>query len=386
MKTAGLITLFGSGETSPGAQKIYHALFSQMSEAPRVAILETPAGFEPNSDYVAGQVAAYLQKRLQNFRPETTVVPARKRGTAFSPDAPAIVAPLHGANVIFMGPGSPSYAVRQLTDTLAWHTLRARHRLGASLIFSSAMVLAASRHTLPIYEIYKVGEDLHWKAGLDFFGDFGLSLIFVSHWNNGDGGEVLDTSRCYLGQARFGQLLAMLPADPTRRVVGIDENTALTIDLAGGRCTVRGAGGVTILHDGAVQRFAAGAEFDLAVLGELSRAPTAQAGIPAPIWDTAVAQSGVRAPGCACRPTPRRRRCWRSARRRGRPSPGWKQTNCAPRSRRWAGACSTRRRGRSWRRCRLGRFDVRGLSCRIGVRTLRFREASYVEARYNNSG
>ena len=290
MTTAGLITLFGSGETSPGAQKIYHALFSQMNEAPRVAILETPAGFEPNSDYVAGQVAAYLQKRLQNFRPETTVVPARKRGTAFSPDAPAIVAPLHGANVIFMGPGSPSYAVRQLTDTLAWHTLRARHRLGASLIFSSAMVLAASRHTLPIYEIYKVGEDLHWKAGLDFFGDFGLSLIFVSHWNNGDGGEVLDTSRCYLGQARFGQLLAMLPADPTRRVVGIDENTALTIDLAGGRGAVRGAGGVTILHDGETQRFAAGAEFDLAVLGSY-RVPDAQAGIPAVIWETAVAQA-----------------------------------------------------------------------------------------------
>ena len=290
MTTAGLITLFGSGETSPGAQKIYHALFSQMSEAPRVAILETPAGFEPNSDYVAAQVAAYLQKRLQNFRPATTVVPARKRGTAFSPDAPAIVAPLHSANVLFMGPGSPSYAVRQLIDSLAWHTLRARHRLGASLIFSSAMVLAASRHTLPIYEIYKVGEDLHWKAGLDFFGDFGLSLIFVSHWNNGDGGEVLDTSRCYLGQARFGQLLAMLPADPARRVVGIDENTALTIDLAGGRGTVRGAGGVTILHDGAVQRFAAGAEFDLAVLGNY-HVPDAQAGIPAAIWETAVAQA-----------------------------------------------------------------------------------------------
>ncbi|HAJ36131.1 MAG TPA: cysteinyl-tRNA synthetase [Chloroflexi bacterium] len=279
----GLITLFGSGETAPGAQKIYHALFSQMREAPRVAILETPAGFEPNSDYVAGQVAAYLQKRLQNFHPQTTVVPARKRGTEFSPDAPAIITPLYAANVIFMGPGSPTYAVRQLADSLAWHTLRALHRAGAALIFSSAMVLAASRHTLPIYEIYKVGEELHWKAGLDLFGDFGLSLIFVSHWNNGDGGEVLDTSRCYLGRRRFEQLLAMLPADPARRVIGIDENTALTLDLANGQGVVRGAGSITIMHGEATQRFAAGAHFDLAILGSY-RLPEAQAGIPGDIW------------------------------------------------------------------------------------------------------
>lgn len=279
----GLITLFGSGETAPGAQKIYHALFSQMREAPRVVILETPAGFEPNSDYVAGQVAAYLQKRLQNFHPQTTVVPARKRGTEFSPDAPAIIAPLYAANVIFMGPGSPTYAVRQLADSLAWHTLRVLHRAGAALIFSSAMVLAASRHTLPIYEIYKVGEELHWKAGLDLFGDFGLSLIFVSHWNNGDGGEALDTSRCYLGRRRFEQLLAMLPVDPARRVIGIDENTALTLDLANGQGVVRGAGSITIMHGEATQRFAAGAHFDLAILGNY-HLPEAQAGIPSDIW------------------------------------------------------------------------------------------------------
>lgn len=285
----GLVTLFGSGETAPGAQKIYHALFTAMTEPPRVAILETPAGFEPNSAYVAGQVAAYLQKRLQNFRPTTTVVPARKRGTAFSPDLPEVVAPLYDANLLFMGPGSPTYAVRQLVDSLAWHVLRALHRLGASLVFSSAMVLAAGRTTMPIYEIYKVGEELHWKTGLDFFGDFGLSLLFVSHWNNGDGGGVLDTSRCYLGQSRFADLLALLPPDPARRVVGIDENTALSIDLAAGHCLVRGAGGVTILHGADVQEFASGACVPLAVLGDY-RAPATMAGIPESIWRETVEQ------------------------------------------------------------------------------------------------
>jgi hypothetical protein len=132
-----------------------------------------------------------------------------------------------------------------------------------------------------------VGEELHWKKGLDFFGDFGLSLVFVSHWNNGDGGDALDTSRCYLGQARFADLLALLPADPARRLVGIDEKTALTIDLASGRCQVRGAGGVTILHAAQTQHFATGATFGLAVLGDYAL-PDAAAGIPAPIWREAV--------------------------------------------------------------------------------------------------
>ena len=280
----GLITLFGSGETSPSAQKIYHALFSEMAARPQVVILETPAGFEPNSGYVADQVAAYLHKRLQNFRPQVTVAPARKLGTPFSPDDPAIIQPLYDANVIFMGPGSPTYAARQLRDTLAWHVLRSMHRLaGASLVFSSAMVLAASRFTLPIYEIYKTGEDLHWKVGLDLFGDCGLSLIFVSHWNNRDGGDLLDTSRCYLGQQRFGELLAMLPSDPDRRVVGIDENTALTIDLAHRQCEVRGAGGVTIVHGDREQRFAAGGRFGLDALGHCVT-PDAQASVPDAIW------------------------------------------------------------------------------------------------------
>lgn len=283
----GAITLFGSGETSPGAQKIYHALFTEMSESPRVAILETPAGFEPNSAYVAGQVGAYLQKRLQNFRPEITIAPARRRGTPFSPDAYDVIEPVFDANVLFMGPGSPTYAVRQLRDSLAWHVLRVMHRTGANLIFSSAMVLAAGRFTLPIYEIYKVGEDLHWKAGLDLFGDFGLSLILVSHWNNQDGGDVLDTSRCYLGQDRFEQLLAMLPNDPARRIVGIDEATALTIDVAEGVCQVRGAGAVTIIHAGKTHRFGAGAHFSLDHLGA-HQLLLDHDGIPEAIWQQTV--------------------------------------------------------------------------------------------------
>ena len=54
---------------------------------------------------------------------------------------------------------------------------------GTALIFASATSLASSAFVLPVYEIYKVGEDLHWKPGLNFFSDFGLDLVFISHWN-----------------------------------------------------------------------------------------------------------------------------------------------------------------------------------------------------------
>lgn len=284
----GPVVLLGSGETAPNAQRIYHHLFTQLQAEIRVAILETPAGFEPNSAYVAGQIATYLHKRLQNFRPNVTIVPARRRDGDFSTDDPRLMPTLYDANFLLMGPGSPTYTVRHLHETLAWHVLRSMNRLGAMLFFASAATLAISRQTLPIYEIYKVGEELHWKAGLDLFADYGLSLIFVSHWNNNDGGEVLDTSRCYLGQERFGRLLEMLPDDPARRIVGIDENTALVIDPAAAQCSVRGLGNVTICHGDRQSVFSAGTRFPIGVLGDF-RLPNGADGIPDAAWQATVA-------------------------------------------------------------------------------------------------
>ena len=168
-----------------------------------------------------------------------------------------------------MGPGSPTYAVRQLQQSRIWETLRACQRQGAAVVFSSAATLAASRWTLPVYEIYKAGSDLYWHEGLDFFGAYGLALILVSHWNNSDGGAVLDTSRCYLGEQRFQALLDLVPGGMERyTIVGIDENTALAIDPAQEMCTVVGTGAVTILRAGVATVCAAGEQFAAKELGD----------------------------------------------------------------------------------------------------------------------
>lgn len=278
----GLVVLFSSGETSAGSQRVYDRLLRRLSHPIRVAVLETPAGFQPNSALVAEKVADFVRHHLQNYQPQVSVVPARKRGTPFSPDAPEIVAPLLQANVIFAGAGSPTYAVRQLRDSLAWHTLVARHRLGVAIILASAATIAASVQALPVYEIYKVGDDLHWCPGLDLLGPYGLSLAFVSHWDNKEGGADLDTSRGFVGRARFEELRAMLP--PETKVVGIDEHTALVVDMAAETCQVMGRGGVTLCQGGEEQRFLRGQTFAITELGRF-RMPEPQADIPLEVWE-----------------------------------------------------------------------------------------------------
>ncbi len=244
----GVIILFGSGETSPTGRKIFDRVFRSLPPMPRLALLETPAGFELNSHQVISRVGDFFTHRLQNYSPQVEIIPARMRGTPFSPDEPEIIAPLLNADLIFMGPGSPTYAIRQLRGSLAWYYLIARHCLGAVLALASAATVAFSACALPVYEIYKVGEDLHWIEGLDFFKLYGLQLVLIPHWNNHEGGAELDTSRCFMGQERFVRLMDMLPEEMT--IIGMDEKTALIMDPTSCQCQVMGLGLVTLLHTG----------------------------------------------------------------------------------------------------------------------------------------
>lgn len=277
----GMIALLGSGETAPSSGVVYDRLTAQAQAPLQVSILETPAGFQPNSDRVAGKVAEFLSVRLQNLKPEISLLPARARDTDYSPDDPATTEAMLQSDMIFLGPGSPTYAARQLAGSLAWQRLQARHRRGAAVVTASAATIAVGAHALPVYEIYKVGADLHWQPGLDLLAPYGLSIVFVPHWNNTEGGADLDTSRCYMGQDRYARLLAMLPADQT--VVGIDEHTGLILDLAAGRAEVLGRGGVTLLRDGATRHFARKERFALTDLGPFHPIDPCQ-GIAPEVW------------------------------------------------------------------------------------------------------
>ncbi len=280
----GPVLLLGSGETVLSGQKAFDQFFRLLPEKPRVALLETPAGFELNSGQVIGRVADFLEQRLQNYSPRISVIPACKRGTEFSPDSEEIAAPLLQADLIFMGPGSPSYAIRQLRGSLAWQYLLARNFLGAGLAFASAGVVAVSRQAIPVYEIYKVGEDIHWIGGLDYFSAFGLNLVLIPHWNNQDGGEELDTSRCFIGRERFDPMADMLP--PENTILGIDENTSLLLDFQVGQCQVIGQSSVTVIHAGQEKQFLSGGSFPIDELGAWDP-PDPGRWLPSEIWDRA---------------------------------------------------------------------------------------------------
>lgn len=279
----GQIAFLGSGETSRAGGTIFEMLARALPQPVRIALLETPAGFELNSHQVAGRVADFLKTRLQNYTPVIDVIPARKRGTSFSPDDPAILKPLLYANFIFMGPGSPTYAIRQLQGSLAWDLIRARHRMGATLAFASSATIAVGAWGLPVYEVYKVGQDIHSVPGLNLFKDFGAMVSFIPHWNNAEGGDDVDTSRCFVGRERFDIWCNSLPSENT--TVGLDEHTGLIVDFESGQCEVSGVSSVSLVHDCEAKMYPAGARFPLGQLGIAEISELSEEGISQQAWD-----------------------------------------------------------------------------------------------------
>ena len=247
--------------------------------------METPAGFELNSAQVVGRVGEFMTSRLQNYKPIVDIVAARRKDSAFDPNNTEIIKPLLNANMIFMGPGSPTYAIRHLKDTLAWDVIRARHRLGAALIFASAATISVGAHALPVYEIYKVGQDMHMVDGLNLFADFGLHLSFVPHWNNAEGGVDLDTSRCFIGMDRFAEWCRLLPGE--NLTVGLDEHTGIILDFEKGSCEISGVSSISLVRDCEPEpkMHPAGTTFPLSELGELRRPDPIEHDIPAAVWE-----------------------------------------------------------------------------------------------------
>lgn len=261
----GRIVLFGSGETARVGRRVHELLMAAHQKPVPVAVLETPAGFQPNTHTLAVDVKQFFEHSLQNFKPQVTIVSARYRGDGeFGTDSPEHVPPVEAAEYVFAGAGSPTYAARHLADSRLWNAVEERLEHGATLALASAMALAVSTHTLPVYEIFKVGEPLSWFNGLNIFGRLGMDLTVVPHWNNNEGGAKLDTSHCYMGAIRFAELRAMLP--PETIILSIDEHTACVFDLGKEEARIHGAGSVSIMRDGESETYSADDTFPLSRL------------------------------------------------------------------------------------------------------------------------
>ena len=259
MSGPGQIVLMGSGELTPTMVPVHRELLRQF-DGPRAVFIDTPAGFQLNVDQISERAREYFETRLQTPL-QVASLKSVDRTSAYQTEE--AYHRLRGADYVLVGPGSPSYAVRQWTRTKVPDILEEIVARGAVLVAASAASLTVGRLTLPVYEIYKVGEAPHWLDGLDLLSRFELPLVVVPHWNNAEGGTH-DTRFCYMGQPRFEELERLIPED--HGLIGLDEHTACILDLRSQEARVEGLGTVSVRWRGVESVHPAGTRFPFSVL------------------------------------------------------------------------------------------------------------------------
>src|SRR5262245_23404469 len=294
MTAPRVLVIMGSGETAPTMVTPHREIVARFGSAPHAVLLDTPYGFQENAAEISQRTVDYFAQRVQlaidiaGFPGPLAVDPADR---STQPSAAAL-ARLRTADLVFAGPGSPTYALSTWRGSPVPEALADKLAHGGIAVFSSAAALTVGRFSLPVYEIYKVGQPIHWLDGLDLLSPlgFGAHCVVVPHWDNAEGGTH-DTRFCYMGERRLSALEEMLPDDAW--VLGIDEHTALVVDLNAGEASVIGRGGVTMRRRGAADRLPAGTRMPIADLIASGRnvtpkgaAPSTGAGVPTSAVDT----------------------------------------------------------------------------------------------------
>src|SRR5215471_10553645 len=224
--TTRLLAIMGSGETAPTMVKPHRQLFERLGPGPVPAvILDTPYGFQANADDISGRAVEYFAASVGRA---IEAVELRRVEGADPLRTEAALGRLAAARWVFAGPGSPTYALRQWASTDVPDLLADKLTDDACLVFASSAALTLGRYTVPVYEIYKVGDDPVWAAGLDLLQSIGPDLAVIPHYDNAEGGTH-DTRYCYLGERRLAVMERELPPDAA--VLGVDEHTALVVDM-----------------------------------------------------------------------------------------------------------------------------------------------------------
>lgn len=270
-----ILAIIGSGETSPTMVTVHRELVSRLGLShPQAVMLATPYAFQENADDVSA--------RARHYFAESVGLQVRvAAGTSPHAD-PAVAPPLTGeddeeegrqaagiraADWVFAGPGSPSYALAHWQAGPVAAALRDRVLAGDGLtVLASAAAATTGRFALPVYEIYKAGGAPRWLPGLDLLGAFGLTVAVIPHYDNAEGGRY-DTRHCYLGERRLRGMERELPADAA--VLGVDEHTAVLIDLRTEGVEIRGRGGLTVRRCGEDAVLPSGTRVSVAELRDL---------------------------------------------------------------------------------------------------------------------
>jgi peptidase E len=254
----GIIALMGSGELTATMVEVHKFLLRRSGRDAQAVFLDTPAGFQLNVDHIASKAVEYFKERVQHLLHVASYKSAQELDTLA---AQQTFHALRQADYMLIGPGSPTYALEHLQSSPIPHLITQRIEAGACLVTASAAALTVGRLTLPVYEIYKVGQPVHWIEGLDILGHFGLNLVVIPHWNNAEGGNH-DTRYCFMGESRLTQLETLLPESTP--ILGLDEHTVLIIDFCRQSCAIKGIGHVTLRYKGREQVFTKADDIPLA--------------------------------------------------------------------------------------------------------------------------
>jgi cyanophycinase-like exopeptidase len=251
------IVIVGSGETAPTMVKVHRRLLEDAGPGARV-MLDTPFGFQANADDLTRKIGMYftdsvgVSLEVARWRRSDAPVAERERSLAL----------LQRAGYVFAGPGSPTYALGQWRDTPVPRALVDVVRRDGTVLLGSAAAVTVGAWSVPVYEIYKVGEEPRWVPGLDLLGELtGITAAVIPHFDNREGGRH-DTRFCYLGEQRLESMESMLPEGVG--ILGVDEHTAVVMDLESGEVTVNGAGGLTLRLHGRSEVIGAGGSIALA--------------------------------------------------------------------------------------------------------------------------
>ena len=292
----------GSGETAPTMVTPHRDIVARFGAAPpKAVLLDTPYGFQENAAEVSQRAVEYFAQRVQ-LAIEVAGFPgplaADPRERSDQP-TPATLARLRAADLVFSGPGSPTYALSTWQGSSVPGAISDKLAHGGVAIFASAAAVTVGRFSLPVYEIYKVGHPIHWLDGLDLLSPlgFGANCVVVPHFDNAEGGTH-DTRFCYMGERRLAVMEELLPHDAW--VLGVDEHTALVFDLDEGDATVTGRGVVTVRRRGVAERFPAGTRMPMTSLVAAARGARESGGAAASPPDAA------RAPAESEEPRPKR--------------------------------------------------------------------------------
>ena len=296
MSLPRILAIMGSGETAPTMVTTHRRLTSQLPSPVKAVVLDTPYGFQENAPELAARAVEYFRTSVNVDLAVAGLIRLRDTHLPADPvDIERGLRTLTDANYVFAGPGSPTYALRQWSGSPVARIISNKLATGGIVTFASAAALTLGKVTVPVYEVYKVGQDVQRLEGLDILGSIGINAAVIPHYDNTEGGHH-DTRFCYLGEARLHVFESLLDDDTF--VLGIDEHTGLVIDLDAGQATVVGNSTVTIRLRADSFVYQVGDVIPVAVLQDpwqLRNDADAVASVPAPTADSiaSVAESAV---------------------------------------------------------------------------------------------